>query len=637
MTNRIKSTRALSTSSIPAYALIRKLHFELSPDKPIHRPVQSLFSTSSGFNNFRGLLNLAAFILVISTSRMALENIIKYGIIMDPFSWIRFLLQAQQKCAVIGLFGCTNVFIIFAWLVERATVRGLVGGKFAMVLIGWNLFCLLTFPTIMILSMDFSPLFSAPVLGVYTIVFLKLFSYAAVNRWCRESDEDGDCNVDVVLGVLGKSIPKSAPTHNAHISKPENLNPKPINNNVNSHQFDDYSETINKYNSVNESSEENHVFKRKCSLVLEHPDINFQENGVNTNAESKTNDLRLENENNSEVTHEATRNRKNKIPNFSPNSMTSENNAKSTKHLSQLHMKHKSQFRKSQHSRLSVCESKDYNSISSDPVELEVNVLVHDETCMKFSRNLYVTYPNNLTLWDIYYFILSPTLCYELNFPRTMTIRKQFLFKRVFELIFIPQLILCLIQQWILPILSNSYVPFTESRFSLIVERCLKLAIPNHLIWLLFFYLAFHSLLNVIGEVLYFGDRFFYSDWWNAESVPAFWSKWNIPVHRFARRHIYIPLLRSGFSRFQAGLVVFMISAFFHEILVSIPLKMLRFWAFFGMLSQVPYAYIVSRLFPNGGQGGNLAVWLTLIIGQPLAILAYFHDYFIIHYNVGGI
>lgn len=51
----------------------------------------------------------------------------------------------------------TNVFIIFAWLVERATVRGLVGGKFAMVLIGWNLFCLLTFPTIMILSMDFSP------------------------------------------------------------------------------------------------------------------------------------------------------------------------------------------------------------------------------------------------------------------------------------------------------------------------------------------------------------------------------------------------------------------------------------------------------------------------------------------------
>ncbi|CAH8614161.1 unnamed protein product [Heterobilharzia americana] len=205
MTVRTKYTRALSTSSIPAYAVFRKLHFELSPDKPVHRPVQSLFSTSSGFNNFRGLLNLAAFLLLVSASRMALENIIKYGIIMDPFSWIRFLLQAQQKCAVIGLLGCTNVFILFAWLLERAIVRGLVGGKFATILIWWNLFCLLAFPTIMILSIDFNPLFSAPVLGVYTIVLLKLYSYADVNRWCRQSTENDESNIDIALKNIGKS------------------------------------------------------------------------------------------------------------------------------------------------------------------------------------------------------------------------------------------------------------------------------------------------------------------------------------------------------------------------------------------------------------------------------------------------
>ncbi len=29
-----------------------------------------------------------------------------------------------------------------------------------------------------------------------------------------------------------------------------------------------------------------------------------------------------------------------------------------------------------------------------------------------------VQYPNNLTLSDLYYFYLAPTLCYELNFPR---------------------------------------------------------------------------------------------------------------------------------------------------------------------------------------------------------------------------
>ncbi len=35
-----------------------------------------------------------------------------------------------------------------------------------------------------------------------------------------------------------------------------------------------------------------------------------------------------------------------------------------------------------------------------------------------------VVYPANLTVSDIYYFWLAPTLCYELNFPRMKRIRK---------------------------------------------------------------------------------------------------------------------------------------------------------------------------------------------------------------------
>lgn len=36
-----------------------------------------------------------------------------------------------------------------------------------------------------------------------------------------------------------------------------------------------------------------------------------------------------------------------------------------------------------------------------------------------------VQYPENLNLIDFYYFLLAPTLCYELNFPRTERIRKR--------------------------------------------------------------------------------------------------------------------------------------------------------------------------------------------------------------------
>lgn len=37
-----------------------------------------------------------------------------------------------------------------------------------------------------------------------------------------------------------------------------------------------------------------------------------------------------------------------------------------------------------------------------------------------------VQYPDNLNLVDLYYYILAPTLCYELNFPRTQRIRKRY-------------------------------------------------------------------------------------------------------------------------------------------------------------------------------------------------------------------
>lgn len=60
------------------------------------------------------------------------------------------------------------------------------------------------------------------------------------------------------------------------------------------------------------------------------------------------------------------------------------------------------------------------------------------------------------------------------------------------------------------------------------------LQIPNHLMWLCFFYLTFHSFLNLMGELLHFSDRNFYSDWWNANNIDTFWRTWNMPVHKYA-------------------------------------------------------------------------------------------------------
>jgi hypothetical protein len=64
--------------------------------------------------------------------------------------------------------------------------------------------------------------------------------------------------------------------------------------------------------------------------------------------------------------------------------------------------------------------------------------------------------------------------------------------------------------QYIEPTIRNSVKPMKEQKWALIVERVLKLAIPTLYIWLVMFYALFHVWLNIVAEVLQFGDREFY-------------------------------------------------------------------------------------------------------------------------------
>lgn len=191
---------------------------------------------------------------------------------------------------------------------------------------------------------------------------------------------------------------------------------------------------------------------------------------------------------------------------------------------------------------------------------------------------------------------------------------------------------------------------------------------PNHFIWLCFFYLSFHSFLNLVGEVMHFADRNFYGDWWNANNIDTFWRSWNMPVHRWCVRHVYLPIVELGYGKAAAVLVVFFISAFFHEFLVSnrvscvskllffrflfgiiiiithllilycvfeqvsVPLKTFKIWAFIGMMAQLPLSYFSRYMEKNyGPRCGNIVVWASIILGQPLCIMMYYHDYVVMH------
>uniref|UniRef100_A0A0N4ZTJ7 Diacylglycerol O-acyltransferase 1 n=1 Tax=Parastrongyloides trichosuri TaxID=131310 RepID=A0A0N4ZTJ7_PARTI len=424
-------------------------------DKPIHKPQDSLFSSSSGWTNYRGFLNLIILLLVISNGRVALENLMKYGILVTPFEWMRYIFTDFYSWSNFSIILLSNVTILLVLFIEKLLAYNYLSNKISSIFYVFLLVSHITVPAIItIYYIDANPLFTNLALSIIVVQFLKLWSYIQVNSWCR----------------------------------------------------------------------------------------------------NKQDDIKL--------------NRKNST------------------------------------------DSSDSGSMSLQ------------------TKN---SYPDNLTLYDIYYFMLAPTLCYELNFPRTPGRRKSFLMKRLIEMIFLPILYTALSQQWIVPLVKNGVVPFSEMNIYKMTERVLKLAIPNLLLWLLMFYIIFHSFLNLVAEILRFADREFYRDFWNAESIGMFWRTWNIPVHRWCVRHCFIPLIELGYTKYVASISVFVISAFFHEYLVSIPLKMFRLWAFNGMLFQIPLNMFCDR-YVKKGKLGNIIVWLSLILGQPMAILMYVHDWYMINY-----
>ncbi|XP_058802652.1 diacylglycerol O-acyltransferase 1 isoform X1 [Phymastichus coffea] len=456
------------------------------PDKPCHRPRDSLFSWSSGFDNFTGFVNWGFLLLGIGGIRLLLENFIKYGIRVDPRQWLFFLVgknDGNQEHPSILLICYSTVPISLCLLIEKGLAMDLIAHGPGMVFHVVNLIVMVLMPMVVIHVKEsgFSLVGAMYVCMLYAILFLKLWSYVQVNTWCRLSAKSKNCS-------LGRMRRQSLSYTDLHATE-------------------------------------------------------VKQNG---------------------------------------------------------------------------CDSDETRHKIDDDV----------------AGKALVQYPDNLNLSDLYYYILAPTLCYELNFPRTTRIRKRFLIKRILEVVVGCQVVMSLFQQWMIPSVKNSLIPFSNMDVAKASERLLKLAIPNHLMWLCFFYLSFHSYLNLMGEMLHFADRNFYCDWWNANNIDTFWRTWNMPVHRWAVRHLYIPVVEMGYSKTVASVTVFFISAFFHEYLVSVPLKTFKIWAFMGMMGQIPLSVLSKHVERNwGARWGNIVVWASLIIGQPLCIMMYYHDYVVTHYG----
>ncbi|KAF7543510.1 hypothetical protein G7046_g9985 [Stylonectria norvegica] len=242
-----------------------------------------------------------------------------------------------------------------------------------------------------------------------------------------------------------------------------------------------------------------------------------------------------------------------------------------------------------------------------------------------------VTYPRNLT-WATYFdFLLCPTLCYELEYPRTAAVNWTSLISKIVATFGCIFLLTITSEEFIVPVLvdasarlNNPTAPVSASEACLILAESISwLLFPFMLTFLLVFLVIFEYILGAFAEITRFADRHFYSDWWNSTDWMEFSREWNIPVYSFLRRHVY-SASRPRFGRNVATVITFLISALGHEIVMACITKKLRGYGFVCQMLQLPIVMLQRTRWVRGRQTlNNVCFWCSMILGLSLICALY--------------
>jgi len=122
-------------------------------------------------------------------------------------------------------------------------------------------------------------------------------------------------------------------------------------------------------------------------------------------------------------------------------------------------------------------------------------------------------------------------------------------------------------------------------------------------------------------------------------------------VHEWCLRHLFLELQHyGGVSRGAGAGLTFLASGVLHELVFGLAFGCARPWFLMGMLAQLPLAALAARggeaergggeaergggeagrgapMALRGRRRGNLIVWASLMIGQPLLLLLYHREW----------
>uniref|UniRef100_O75908-3 Isoform 3 of Sterol O-acyltransferase 2 n=1 Tax=Homo sapiens TaxID=9606 RepID=O75908-3 len=225
------------------------------------------------------------------------------------------------------------------------------------------------------------------------------------------------------------------------------------------------------------------------------------------------------------------------------------------------------------------------------------------------------------------YFLFCPTLIYRETYPRTPYVRWNYVAKNFAQALGCVLYACFILGRLCVPVFANmSREPFSTRA---LVLSILHATLPGIFMLLLIFFAFLHCWLNAFAEMLRFGDRMFYRDWWNSTSFSNYYRTWNVVVHDWLYSYVYQDGLRllGARARGVAMLGVFLVSAVAHEYIFCFvlgffyPVMLILFLVIGGMLNFMMHDQ-------RTGPAWNVLMWTMLFLGQGIQVSLYCQEWY---------
>ncbi|XP_032974464.1 sterol O-acyltransferase 2 [Rhinolophus ferrumequinum] len=226
-----------------------------------------------------------------------------------------------------------------------------------------------------------------------------------------------------------------------------------------------------------------------------------------------------------------------------------------------------------------------------------------------------------------FYFLFCPTLIYRETYPRTPNVKWNYVAKNFAQALGCVLYACFILGRLCVPVFANmSREPFSTRALVLSVMHA---TLPGIFMLLLIFFAFLHCWLNAFAEMLRFGDRMFYRDWWNSTSFSNYYRTWNVVVHDWLYSYVYQDglWLLGGQARRAAMVGVFLVSAVVHEYIFCFvlgffyPVMLILFLVIGGPMNFMMH----DR---HTGPAWNVLMWTMLFLGQGIQVSLYCQEWY---------